>query len=538
MPDAQEGQPSLETIPDAGEQGAAEIIQEAEEHTQPEDLAQEQSRAASCCRNQPGLTQPESASGIAVFYFCAFAALLTVACLVVVRWKKGRAKGVKLTTIVLLLAAVVTVTAGSVYAFAGKGDLNRDGAVDYNDVHRLQRHLIALQALPDGTWDAADMNFDGRLTVTDLSLLVQKIEQTLDYDVNITPAMDKFYYEKQEDVLLKFSAAVSYGAQIECVTVNGREYAVQKTQDGEYTVELQAADTPGLQIFHLTKVRLSNDRDVKVNVTETIDVLKAAPSVEDFLAEEWTETAQMKVSFHLNDEDAALISSALEVLKNTDGEFTMVDTMEISAGDNAFVLDLEEDMAYTLHISAQYNRDSDALPAEEDHRGSLAVMKEIQLNIDYQFSFGGLRTQTQGGFVTDKFHKNQRIDLWFESGNATRFLPERAVVNGVSYPVGAVARRIPGGPGWVCADRTGRDQSGADRFGKRKSVPGRQTENAIAVMIRERASGGRRPRRCGRCAKRTIGCVLSVDRPRRRAVEPENSNFECTGADGRRADVG
>ena len=374
--------------------------------------------------------------GIAIFGLCVAAVLLILVIVWMILKKKGRTGGMRMLSGVILAALTVTFAASAVYAFGGKGDLNEDGAVDYTDVVMLKKHLIALESLPETKWNAADMNSDGALTVTDLSLLIQKIEKTVDYEVTVTPAMDRFYFEKQEEIALKFYAQVSYGAEIEYVTVNGAEYEVQKAEgSSEYTVQLPAVDTPGVQEFHITKVRLSGGQEVAVDYTEMIDVLKAAPSVEMFLAEERMDTAQMQVSFVLQDVDSALTSSEMEVLKSTDGTFTTVDVMEVTAGENVFLLDLEEDTAYTLHISAQYNRDSDELEVEEDHSGSFAVMKEIQLKIDYQFSFGNLEVQTEDGIASATFEKNQPIVLWFESSNATKFQPERVVVNGNMYPV-------------------------------------------------------------------------------------------------------
>lgn len=374
--------------------------------------------------------------GIAVFYLCVAASLLMIGILAVVRKKKGRTGGMRMLTGAVIITATMTFVAGSAYAFAGKGDLNGDGTVDYNDVYMLQKHLIALEPLPENKQNAADMNFDGKLTITDLSLLIRKIEKTVDYEVTITPTMDRYYYEKQEEIPFKFYAQVSYGAEIEGVTINGIEYKVQKTEgSSEYTVRLKAADTPGVQKFHITKVSLNTGQEVDIDHMEKIDVLKSAPSIDNFLTEEMTDTAQMKISFLLKDEDSSLTSSTMEVLKNTDGGFTRVDIKEISVGENEFLLDLEEDTVYTLHLSAQYNRDSDELETEEDHSGSLAVMKEIQLNIDYRFSFGNMKAMSKDGADADQFSKNQPVVLWFESNNTTQFKPERVVVNGEMYLV-------------------------------------------------------------------------------------------------------
>ena len=122
----------------------------------------------------------------------------------------------KLLAGALLLTAAAALAAGSAYALGGRGDLNGDGAVDYTDVHMLKGHLIDLERLATDRQSRADMDLDGQLTVTDLSLLIWKIEKKLDYQVELTSAMDRFYYEKGEEVELRFSAHVSHGGHLPC----------------------------------------------------------------------------------------------------------------------------------------------------------------------------------------------------------------------------------------------------------------------------------------------------------------------------------
>ena len=361
--------------------------------------------------------------------------LLAAGVLAARRSGRRRSGGGTLLTGVLLAAAAVCTLVGGVRALGGGGDLNGDGTVDYGDVYRLKKHLIALELLPQPAWKDADLNLDGALTVTDLSLLVQKVEGMADDQVQITSAMDRFYYEKQEEVALKFYAEVSHGGQISQVTVNGAEYPVQQTGGGAYTVQLRAAEIPGVQEFQITQVTLDHGRKVEVLHTEAIDVLKTAPSVEEFQVEEVGEAGPMRISFLLRDEDSALTGGTMEVFRHFDGEMVLEEEHAIAAGSHEFLLDLEEETLYTLYLSARYNRDSDTLEVQEDHRGSLNLRKEIQRNLPYSFFFGGLRAETEDGTETVQFHKNQPIVLRFQCGSGTEFLPERAVIHGVSYPV-------------------------------------------------------------------------------------------------------
>lgn len=448
---------SLPTIP-AGEEQPAIKLEESLPEQQPEqETGSEQDKESSVHQHQVEQPQEDGLSGTAVFLLSAGAAVILAAVgLVLLRKKKG-SRGKKLLSALIVLAAAATLTTGSVYAFGGKGDLNGDGKVDYADVHLLQKHLIGLTVLPHEKQNGADLNYNGRLSVTDLALLIQKVEQKLDYQVTLTPTLDQMYYEKQQEIQLKFSAWVSHGEKLQSVTINQTQYDVEATEDGAYLIRLQAADTPGIQTLRFTQATLSGGQKVPLDVTETIGVLKSVPHVEGFLAEEQTDTAQMKISFTLADEDAALTAAKLELLKEEDGTLLSVSSQKVDAGFQQVWLDLEENTPYTLSITAQYRRDSEQLSTTENHRGSLSVMKQLQLNLDYQFTFKGLQSQTQDGRQTTVFDKGQPIALWFESSNATQFQPERIIVNGNSYPV------QPSGTGYQVL-LEGQTQTGAKQF--------------------------------------------------------------------------
>ena len=478
--------PQLPTIP-AGE-GQPHADPEGvlpEQQPEQETASSEQDKESSVHQHPTEQPREDGLSGTAVFLLCAGgAAAIAAVGLVLLKKKKGSGRGKKLLSALIVLTAAATLTAGGVYAFGGKGDLNGDGKVDYADVHLLQKHLIGWTVLPHEKQNGADLNYNGRLTVTDLALLIQAVEQKLDYQVSLIPALDQVYYEKQQEIQLKFSAWVSHGEKLQRVTINQTQYPVEPMEEGAYLVRLQAADTPGVQTLRFTQATLSGGQQVALDVTETIGVLKSAPEITDFLAEEETDTARMKVSFTLADEDAALTAAKLELRKEEDGALLSVSSQEVSAGFQELWLDLEENIPYTLSITAQYRRDSDQLPTAEDHRGSWSVMKQLQLNLDYRFTFGGLQTQTQDGRPTAVFAKGQPIALWFESGNATQFQPERVIVNGNSYPV------QPSGAGYL-ALLEGQTQAGVQQLtveqvilenGKAFSLDG---ENQVSITVQK-----------------------------------------------------
>ena len=137
----------------------------------------------------------------------------------------------------------------------------------------LERQLIGLELLAENRQKDADMNSDGSLTVTDLSLLIRKIERTLDYEVKLSSAMERLYYEKGEDAELRFLADISYGAEIQKVMVNGKETAVEKGENGSlYAVRAETGDRVGMREFHFTEVLLDGGQKVKTERTERLGV--------------------------------------------------------------------------------------------------------------------------------------------------------------------------------------------------------------------------------------------------------------------------
>lgn len=345
------------------------------------------------------------------------------------RRKRHGFRGILSLAVVLLGGFVVL---SSVYGMSIQGELNGDGMIDDADIIMLEKHLVELELLPKEKYRAADMNDDRSLTVTDLALLVKKAGNQQNYQVILTSATENFYPEKGEEISLKFYAQVTEDARIERVTINGTDHVpIREDDTSAYVVYLSGREQAGIQEWKFSKVVLDNGREVKVDFTERMDVLKSYPSFENFRAEETMNPVGMKVSFHLNDEDSSVQSGKMEILKENGNVYETVDTRRIQAGENEFLLELEEDMDYRLILQASYNRDTDQLTDHpEDHSGTLSEEKKLRLQIDYQLQFGELKTYQEEGQQTDTFGRGERIVLEFSSSNGTSHEPAEAVVNG------------------------------------------------------------------------------------------------------------
>ena len=144
-----------------------------------------------------------------------------------------------------VVAGTLAVIGGIVYGLQKKGDLNDDSLVDYDDVALFARHMVGLDSMDTTQRLAADMDSDGRLTVTDLALLIRAVEKTVRYEVTLNSAGENRFFEKNEPLQLAFQAQVTYDAAITDVTVDGTTYPAESTGSGLYTVTMYPSDTGG-----------------------------------------------------------------------------------------------------------------------------------------------------------------------------------------------------------------------------------------------------------------------------------------------------
>lgn len=381
--------------------------------------------------------ETEAAQGLslpAAMALGAVAALVALLILVVVRKRRGHTGGTKLLTLAVVLTALAALTGGSVSAAGGKGDLNDDGAVDYEDVRLLKKHLIALEPLPEERLDVADMDGSGSLTVTDLSLLVRKIEKTLDYRVELKPTLEKLYYEKRETVELTFSAQVSHGGELTHVTVDGHTYEAERAGDSSlYTVGLTAGETAGLQTFHISQVLLADGAGVDVSHDVAIEVMKSASAVTGYEIRDDLVNEQVTFRFDLADPDRAFLSGKVRL---TAGDGGVVAEEAISQpGEQTFTLDVEEQKEYTFQVLATWSKTEDGARQVVD---DVILEMPVYLVRDYGLALSELNTYLEDGTPASYFEPGSPMALGFRMKTAATLAADRVQVNGQWYNLTAL----------------------------------------------------------------------------------------------------
>lgn len=375
-------------------------------------------------------------------YMLWFALIAIEAIIIFVYIKKDKLKKFnfknKKMIMILIIAAISLQTIGTATvaasSFSSKGEVNGDGQIDYRDIELLELFLIHQGELSESGIKNGDMNSDGSITVTDLTLLVRKVEKNLNYEVVLFDVgQDNYYPYKNEEVNLTFLGDVSYNAIIEKVIINNNEYEVKKVENSNiYTVNVGSNNTSGIKEYHFTEVLLNNGKRIDGDYTIKLDVLKDVPSIEGYTVNEDINQSKVYISFYLKDHDNSIESANIEILNESQ---QLIQMNEISAGKNEIEVVLEYGKKYTVNFAICYDLDTNQLiEHDEKHTGMLLETKELELVMDYQWQISDIAAY-KNGLQTNTFDKNEPIQLRFNSSNATSFEPSFAVVNGKEYPV-------------------------------------------------------------------------------------------------------
>lgn len=199
--------------------------------------------------------------------------------------KNNKSKLKYMFRISVISALLLIVFLGVIYAvsnFSTKGELNGDGQINYADVSLLQLHLIHLKELPEDKLENADMNYDGKITITDLDLLVKKIEKGIEYEAIIREIeVNNYYPSKKEEIIINLDIDITYDVEIKTITVAGTEYEIVKNEQNLYELKLNVGDINGVKEYKIEKITLINGEEIEINETIKVDVLKTQPGIEN-----------------------------------------------------------------------------------------------------------------------------------------------------------------------------------------------------------------------------------------------------------------
>ncbi len=383
--------------------------------------------------NKEEMIKEHKADNIKRNFFLSFIIIILIFLIIIIilyRKKKNDNNKHNMLVMFVLTGVGFLLFSGSVYAAYNlfKGELNEDGQINYDDLKLLELHLINKKILPDYLLENADMNSDDKITVTDLTLLVQKLEKTLDYEVTFTEIdQQNQYVSKNSNFTLSFKATVLYGAKIERVKINGIYYDVVKDSDNDiYHVSLNASNKAGSINYHFSEVILNNEQTVDVDFTESIEVLKEKPSITNYVVKDNLNDSTLNIMFNLEDIDSSLTFGSVQI---TDEAGNIVKEQDIQKGSNSIMLSVVEDKIYIAKFNIGYNLTNDKDLVDSNFVGNIEQEKELQLIGDYQFEISNFVTEKDTYFATEK------VKIYFDSSNISKYVPNQIRINGQDYAV-------------------------------------------------------------------------------------------------------
>ena len=289
---------------------------------------------------------------------------------------------------VLVVFVLITIMfIGNVYAANNKGDLNEDGQVDYKDVNLLQEHLINLKQLPNEKHSMADMNEDGKLTVTDLSFLINLIEGRIEETrkVEMKDILDVYLYRKNGENVSELS-------QVNVKDLSNKD---------EFLVKVQMKDMPDFY----AKIKGS-----KVENGE----LKLELDYENVVQyKNNTEQEKLEVTYGTVENEVATNNSLSSILaqmkKNPTGTFELTRDYDAATitGDNSSLLGADLEFKGTLNGNGHtiYNLSK---PIFDKLRGAtitdLIIENAHLTNSLYARSRGAIANETYSGCTISNVH--------------------------------------------------------------------------------------------------------------------------------------
>ena len=363
-------------------------------------------------------------------YFLVATLVISILLTVFILWKMRKNKGF----LSVFLALGIISSQGFIIASAisKKGELTGNDLIDFEDARLLQKYLIDISDIDDDKLQNADLNYDGSITVSDLALLIKKVNKKLEYKVDIKTVSLNRYPKKNEKISYEFKSDVSYGALIDTITINKKEYKVDYDKNNNtYTVKIDGYDSYGLKSINISKVKLNNKEEVKLDFSEKVEVLKDLPAISDYLVTDDINESKVGIDFTVTDKDEAIISGEA-IIK--DSENNVVSKNKITKGKNYLEAKLVEGKLYNVELKVLYDLDSNSL-SQNDNKNYLVLNKELVLNPDYNFVFDNLKSYDINGNENSLFDKQDDVYLGFNSSNNSKFIPEYLVVNETEYKV-------------------------------------------------------------------------------------------------------
>lgn len=218
-----------------------------------------------------------------------------------------------------------------------------------------------IDVLIDGVLDTKTLNSLSPNTFTEYNIYSNEYRIIKDYKLEVTDITSykennvSDYFDINEQIKLNFkSSNVSEYTPVK-VRIDGIYYDVSEIND-EYTFTIDGFIEPGVKTLKIETLILSNMKEITVDCTKRIEILKSIPIV----SEEETIVDENNVTLKLNIEDThSVLSNLRAVVTDKDDREVFNNTIT-----NEILFSKNGSDKYTIKVYGTYDLDSDELASD------------------------------------------------------------------------------------------------------------------------------------------------------------------------------
>ena len=241
-----------------------------------------------------------------------------------------------------------------------------------------------------GTYDRDSNTLEGHESgenkVIDEILDTNTIELVGNYQLNVSNVMsykgdlESKYFNKTENIDIRFESTNSTIFKPEKVFINGEEYELEE-QDNIYQTSISGFDESGKKEIIIGKVILSNTKELPVSENNRVDieVLKDKPTATEFKYKE-KDNNQIEATFNIVDQENTIQSGEVIVYDEDQNE---IKKQPIASGLNIINFARKSSEIYSVKVVVSYDLDENTLESEKnEYKDQTLLQEEIVLSGD------------------------------------------------------------------------------------------------------------------------------------------------------------
>lgn len=240
------------------------------------------------------------------------------------------------------------------------------------------------------------------------------------------------YPEKNSILNLNYNITSNYEEPISQIIVNNIIYDAKKIGIDKYQIELNVGDISGVKEYKAQKVILQSGKEANINVSNSIDVLKDYPVLDNLEIIENIEESKINMTFDFYDNDGAFTSGIVRLSNKETGEIAREENIII--GKNNIEFTLENAVKYNIDVLANCILDTKTLNSESPNIINEYNMYNSEYRIikDYKLEITDIEASKEDE-ISDYFAIDENINLSFKSTNVSEFEPIKIKVDGKYY---------------------------------------------------------------------------------------------------------